>query len=209
MTGHFRFPAGYRFARNTTLMLLLAVGCSPKEVTPEPAAEIERAESLEQYEQVVLSKAEQSGLLRAVRTVIGHPYVWGGDSVTNGFDCSGLIQWAYRELGVGQFRNGEAVYSEIAAHELYQYNTQPLDNIEAASTGDFVFFDVNADGRITHNAVFDRIDEQGRIWVYDAYSVAGAVVHRTIEDFWNKGPRFGRPLKTIPRRTADTAQAPP
>lgn len=208
LTRHCSIAAGHRFARTATLLLLLAMGCAQKEVAHEPAAEKEPVEPFEQYEQVMLSKAEQSDLLHAVRTVLGHPYVWGGDSVANGFDCSGLIQWAYRELGVDHFRNGEAVYSEIAAHELYQYNTLPLEDIDATRTGDFVFFDVNGDGRITHNAVFDRVDEQGQVWVYDAYSVAGAVVYRTVEDFWNKGPCFGRPLKTIPRASADKGHAP-
>ncbi len=209
LTPHRRFTAGLRFAWNVTLLLLLSVGCSRKEVPYQPVAEAEPVEPFERYEQVVLTQSEQDELLRAVRTVLGHPYVWGGDTVTNGFDCSGLIQWAYRELGVHQFRNGEAVYPEIAAHELYQYNTLPLDDIHAARTGDFVFFDVNGDGRITHNALLDHVDERGQVWVYDAYSVAGAVVHRTVEDFWNKGPRFGRPLKTIPRSSAQAIDAPP
>jgi cell wall-associated NlpC family hydrolase len=199
--------AGHRFVRTATFLLLIAIGCAQNEVAHETSSEKEPAEPFERYEQVTLSEAEQDDLLRAVRSVLGYPYVWGGDSVTSGFDCSGLIQWAYRELGMGRFRNGEAVYREIAAHELYQYNTLPLEDIDATRRGDFVFFDVNGDGRITHNAVLDRVDEKGQVWVYDAYSVAGAVVYRTVEDFWDKGPRFGRPLKTIPRAPADKGHA--
>jgi cell wall-associated NlpC family hydrolase len=32
--------------------------------------------------------------------VIGLPYVWGGNSLQNGVDCSGLVQQIYGQLGV-------------------------------------------------------------------------------------------------------------
>lgn len=34
------------------------------------------------------------------REVVGTPYRWGGESVSTGFDCSGLIWYAYREAGL-------------------------------------------------------------------------------------------------------------
>jgi murein DD-endopeptidase len=30
----------------------------------------------------------------------GRPYRWGGDRPERGFDCSGLVQWSYRNVGV-------------------------------------------------------------------------------------------------------------
>src|SRR5205814_283952 len=41
----------------------------------------------------------QAAVAAATRA-LGVPYVWGGASPEAGFDCSGLVQWAYRQVGV-------------------------------------------------------------------------------------------------------------
>lgn len=53
--------------------------------------------------------------LDAALTKLGSPYVWGA-SGPNAFDCSGLVQWAYRQAGVSvprttydQVKGGSAV----------------------------------------------------------------------------------------------------
>ena len=38
--------------------------------------------------------------LQYAATQLGTPYVWGGEIPKKGFDCSGLIQWAYEQIGV-------------------------------------------------------------------------------------------------------------
>ena len=40
-----------------------------------------------------------SGVVQTALAAIGTPYVWGGTNA-NGFDCSGLIQYAYGEYGI-------------------------------------------------------------------------------------------------------------
>ncbi|WP_054012800.1 C40 family peptidase [Arthrobacter sp. ERGS1:01] len=39
-------------------------------------------------------------ILAAAYEGLGHSYVWGGTSFTNGWDCSGFVQWAYAQAGV-------------------------------------------------------------------------------------------------------------
>ena len=33
-------------------------------------------------------------------SAVGVPYRWGGASLASGFDCSGLVYWAYHRLGI-------------------------------------------------------------------------------------------------------------
>jgi cell wall-associated NlpC family hydrolase len=43
---------------------------------------------------------------------VGTPYRWGGESLASGFDCSGLVRWAYGRVGIELPHNSYALYSE-------------------------------------------------------------------------------------------------
>ncbi len=43
---------------------------------------------------------------------VGIPYHWGGESPASGFDCSGLVRWAYGRLGVELPHSSYALYGE-------------------------------------------------------------------------------------------------
>ena len=38
--------------------------------------------------------------LAFARSMMGTPYKWGGETPEEGFDCSGLVQWAYGKAGI-------------------------------------------------------------------------------------------------------------
>jgi cell wall-associated NlpC family hydrolase len=61
---------------------------------------------------------------------LGTPYQWGGEQPDAGFDCSGLVQYAYGGAGVALPRTAQQ-----------QYDTGPhLPDGSAPSLGDLVFF---------------------------------------------------------------------
>jgi cell wall-associated NlpC family hydrolase len=41
---------------------------------------------------------------------VGVPYRWGGESPSSGFDCSGLVRWAYGRVGVDLPHSSYALY---------------------------------------------------------------------------------------------------
>jgi cell wall-associated NlpC family hydrolase len=43
---------------------------------------------------------------------VGVPYQWGGSSPTAGFDCSGLVSWAYGKVGINLPHSSYALYGK-------------------------------------------------------------------------------------------------
>lgn len=46
-------------------------------------------------------------ILSIVRSLLGQSVVWGGASPTQGFDCSGLVQYVYRQAGINLPRTAD------------------------------------------------------------------------------------------------------
>lgn len=77
---------------------------------------------------------------------LGVPYVWGG-STPAGFDCSGLTQYVYREIGISIPRNSRAQFT-VGAYI-------PPDRVDLLLPGDLVFFGYGGDpGRVHHVGIY-------------------------------------------------------
>jgi peptidoglycan DL-endopeptidase CwlO len=69
------------------------------------------------------------GVVGVAMSQLGVPYVWGGSS-PGGFDCSGLVMWAYAQVGVS------------LPHSSYaQYGAGVAVSRDQLQPGDLVFFD--------------------------------------------------------------------
>jgi hypothetical protein len=89
---------------------------------------------------------DESGGPRAVAAVaearkyLGTPYQWGGSTPKTGFDCSGLVQWAYAKAGIRIPRTSE--------QQILASNGTPVNRAHL-EPGDLVFFR-NSSGDVHH-----------------------------------------------------------
>jgi NlpC/P60 family len=74
------------------------------------------------------------------RKYLGTPYQWGGSTPQTGFDCSGLVQWAYAKAGI---RIPRVTYDQVDAP-----NGKRVDRAHLLP-GDLVFFR-SASGDVHH-----------------------------------------------------------
>jgi cell wall-associated NlpC family hydrolase len=72
--------------------------------------------------------ARYGGVVGVAMQFLGVPYVWGGAS-PSGFDCSGLIMYAYAQVGVS-----------LPHHAASQYGMGSAVSRDALAPGDLVFF---------------------------------------------------------------------
>ena len=73
---------------------------------------------------------------------IGGPYVWGGNSLTNGCDCSGFVQQIYKKYGVTLPRTSrDQAKKGVAVNE------------GSRKVGDLIFY-ANSNGVVDHVAIY-------------------------------------------------------
>ncbi len=67
----------------------------------------------------------------------GNPYVWGGNSLTNGVDCSGFVQQVYAKFGYSLERKS-TIQAEKNGKKVSTKNLQPADLIFYAGSNGVV-----------------------------------------------------------------------
>ncbi len=106
--------------------------------------EAPQANNNQQAQQAVTNGNGQSAASIA-QQFAGYPYVFGASDPSTGFDCSGLVHYAYRQIGVNLARNSAAQFSN--GYAVDANNLVP---------GDLVFFSYG--GSIDHVGIVTGYD---------------------------------------------------
>lgn len=100
-----------------------------------------------------LSNAHRIRYQRARETAVsklmgqlGKPYLWGGSSPKTGFDCSGLVWYAYKDLVKFKIPR--------TANEMYHLRDAASIRRDRLEKGDLVFFRINGRGSADHVGVY-------------------------------------------------------
>jgi cell wall-associated NlpC family hydrolase len=135
---------------------------------------------------------QSNGVVSIALQYLGTPYLWAGASPASGFDCSGLVQYAFAQLGISLPHNTVAQWNspnvvsvpqnELQAGDLVFFNG--LDHV-GIYIGNGYFVDA------PHTGSFVRIDSLSG-WYAAKYDGAKRVVGASLESFQpsSGGPAF-------------------
>ena len=84
-----------------------------------------------------------NSVVKIAQGQIGVPYQWGGESPGKDFDCSGLVQWVYKQAGVTLPRVAQTQYN----------STAKLPKTATLQPGDLLFFGQGPSG-VTHVGIY-------------------------------------------------------
>lgn len=111
-------------------------------------------------------KKDLARLLNTAMRLGGVPYVWGGDTPA-GFDCSGFVQYVYRQIGVNLPRTADVQYE--LGRKVLPEELQP---------GDLVFFETYEPGA-SHNGIYVGDDQ-----FIGANSATGVAIVSLAVPYW-------------------------
>lgn len=90
-----------------------------------------------------MANKESSNVLSRAVNVLGTPYRWGGSSPSKGFDCSGLVKYAFNDATFNLPRTSNAMASGHG-EKVERKDLKP---------GDLIFFNIKS-RRVNHVAIY-------------------------------------------------------
>jgi peptidoglycan DL-endopeptidase CwlO len=95
---------------------------------------------------------DRATVVQAALTQVGSPYVWGG-AAPGGFDCSGLVMWAFQQAGISLPHSSQALAQ--GGQPVSLSDLQPGDVLtfysDASHTGIYV-----GDGMMIHSSTYGQ-----------------------------------------------------
>ncbi|OBG68294.1 peptidoglycan hydrolase RipC [Mycobacterium sp. E735] len=95
---------------------------------------------------------DRATVVQAALTQVGSPYVWGG-AAPGGFDCSGLVMWAFQQAGISLPHSSQA--QATGGQPVALSDLQPGDVItfynDASHSGLYV-----GDGMVIHSSTYGQ-----------------------------------------------------
>jgi cell wall-associated NlpC family hydrolase len=144
---------------------------------------------------------QRLAVVQAAVAQVGQPYVWGGDwpgprspwgaQAHGGFDCSGLVWWAFKAApGTSQMALGTDIVGRTADQMAFERPRERLP-VAAAAPGDLVFFGPQGPkskrGTIEHEGI-----ALGNGWMIQSSGSRGGVSISFLEDYWPSATAFAR-----------------
>jgi len=127
----------------------------------------------------------------AAKKELGVPYQWGGTSPKTGFDCSGLMQWSYHQVGINLPR--------VAADQFHVGTPVSLNDLHE---GDLVFFK-DSTGYIHHVGMY-----VGNHMFLEAPSTGEVVKYADLRDpYWAQQFAGGRRIVPLDASGAAPGQS--
>ena len=110
--------------------------------TPDSAPIAEQLQALQAASAAPSTSTRIKTVLQRAFALLGTPYRWGGSSPDGGFDCSGLVGYVFRSIGIDLPRVSRAMANEGVA----------ITDRTALAEGDLVFF--GRRGRVDHVGIY-------------------------------------------------------
>ena len=130
-------PADYRAIAVFALLAAALAGCGGAPLRHDPPAASTRASA------VPVDPARANAVLMRAISLVGTPYRYGGNTPEGGFDCSGLVNYVYRDM--------LDLRLPRTSRDLFAMQHAPFSTDRLAS-GDLVFF--GNDGAVSHVGIY-------------------------------------------------------
>ena len=149
-------------------LFFLIVACAG---TPRPESKVSPINEHPQATTLIPTKKEaaRSKALDIAHSLIGTPYRYGGTDL-RGFDCSGLVQYAFNRAGVNLPRTSQEIFRKSKKIK--------LDELQP---GDLVFF-VFSSNKISHVGIYADQNQ----FIHSPSSGKGVSYARLNNPYWKK-----------------------